>query len=543
MRLFDEIAQIKHSPGLMYLKRPFLVTLALAAVLAWNAGAQTNTNTNTSTNIYNNLADETGTNNPTGLPRAERILSLSECLQLALRSNLDIQIQRYNPLISEYTLDGTYSAYDPIFGFTAKKSFNSSPGSVNVNTNLNFGTSTTDTENYTASLQGTLPTGLTYALDGPLTKTSQSSGTTNPIPTTWVASPGITLDQPLLKNFWIDNTRLQIRINKANLKISVEALRQQVITSITAVKTAYYNLIYARENVQVNRTALQLAQQLASENKQRVTIGTLAPLDERQAESQAAASQAALLQSQQALVVQENVLKSLLSASYQEWMDVAPVPSEELSVTPLLRDRQESWRRAFAERPDLVQERLTLEKQNVTLKYSYNQLWPQLDVTGSYGRAALSTSLDTTLNNVAAGRNEFWSVGGLLTYPLGNVAARANYKSSKATVQQVLLQLKQLEQNVAITVDNDVGQVRSTLQQVEATHAARLYAEDALDAERKKLENGKSTSFQVLQLISNLTAARLAEIRAKADYNIAQAQLDLDEGSTIEQNRIDYRVK
>jgi outer membrane protein TolC len=92
-------------------------------------------------------------------------------------------------------------------------------------------------------------------------------------------------------------------------------------------------------------------------------------------------------------------------------------------------------------------------------------------------------------------------------------------------------------------VDNDVGLVQSTLQQVQATHAARLFAEDALSAEQKKLENGKSTSFNVLQLISNLTTAKSAEIRALADYNIAVAQLALDEGSTLEENRIDFKLK
>ena len=94
-----------------------------------------------------------------------------------------------------------------------------------------------------------------------------------------------------------------------------------------------------------------------------------------------------------------------------------------------------------------------------------------------------------------------------------------------------------------MAVDNDVGSVRSTYQQVQATRDARIYAEDALAAEQKKLENGKSTSFIVLQLISNLTTAKVAEIQALANYNIAVAQLSLDEGSTLEANHIDLKVK
>jgi len=102
----------------------------------------------------------------------------------------------------------------------------------------------------------------------------------------------------------------------------------------------------------------------------------------------------------------------------------------------------------------------------------------------------------TALDNIRTDQNSFYSYGAVVSIPLGNSGPRASYKSGKATLKQVLLQLKQLEQNILVTVDNDVGQVRSTLQQVDATREARIYAEDALAAEQKKLENGKSTSFQ-----------------------------------------------
>jgi outer membrane protein len=131
-----------------------------------------------------------------------------------------------------------------------------------------------------------------------------------------------------------------------------------------------------------------------------------------------------------------------------------------------------------------------------------------------------------------------------LSMPLGgNIAARNTYKAGKATVKQLLLQLKQTEQNIVVQVNNDVGAVRSTLQQVHSTLDERIYAEDALKAERTKLENGKSTSFIVLQLISNLTTARVNEVQALANYNIAVAQLALDEGSTLEANHIDFNLR
>jgi outer membrane protein len=489
------------------------------------------------------------TNQP---PRKERVLSLPDCIQLALQHNLDIQIQRYNPTISQYTLDVSYDAYEPVLTFSASHSSNASAGFLQTTTN---GTQVptpgfqSEENNYTPDIKGTLPTGLTYELNGTWSRTSTWSVPYG-IPggywlsPAWSSGPRITLEQPLLRNFWIDQTRLTIQLNKVALQTTEQALRLQIMQSITSVKNAYYNLLFARGNVDANATAFQLAEQLAANNKKQVEIGTLAPLDEKQAESQAAASLAALQAARQALVVQENTLKNLLTDNYMAWIDVSPKPSDELTAVPLPLDRQTSWRRALVERPELIQAQLNAKKQGIQVKYDLNQIFPQLDLTGSYGRNAFSTNVGDNFGDLNNGNATFYSYGAIFSIPLGgSLGARNSYHAAKVTLKQVQLQLKQEEQTILVAVDNDVGQVESTLEQVNSTHAARLYAEDALKAEQTKLENGKSTSFNVLQLISNLTTARVNEIQALANYNIAVVQLSLDQGSTLEDNRIDLKMK
>ena len=314
--------------------------------------------------------------------------------------------------------------------------------------------------------------------------------------------------------------------------------------TVTAVMTNYYGLLYARDNVDAQKAALTLAEQLVAENVKRVEVGALAPLDEKQSESQAAASRAALQVAQQALAVQENQFKSLLTDDYTRWERMTPIPSEQLVAVPQDLNLQESWHRAMTQRPEMIEAKLNVEKQNVTLKYQFNQMFPLLDVTGSYGHNAFNNSFDSALGDLARGSSSFYSYGAYASIPLGgNISARNTYKSGKATLKQILLQLKQTEQGILVSVESDVGQVRSSLQQVNATRDARVYAEDALAAERKKLENGKSTSFVVLQLISTLTTARVNEIQALAGYNNAVAQLALDEGNTLIANHIDLKIK
>ena len=224
--------------------------------------------------------------------------------------------------------------------------------------------------------------GLQYDFSGNIAETYGNNGL--PFDSSG-GSLGVTLLQPLLKNFWIDTTRLNIRVAKNRLKYSEQGLRQQLITSVTAVVTAYYELIFAQQNVQVQQQALDLAQTQLDQDKQRVQIGTLAILSVQQDESQAAQSQANLIAAQSTLDTDQNALKNLLTDDYSKWHDVDIQPTATLAAAQESIDLQDSWSKGLAERPDLLQAKLNVEQQGIQLKYYRNQLFPELDLIGSYG--------------------------------------------------------------------------------------------------------------------------------------------------------------
>jgi outer membrane protein TolC len=190
----------------------------------------------------------------------------------------------------------------------------------------------------------------------------------------------------------------------------------------------------------------------------------------------------------------------------------------------------------------MLQAKINLEKQNLTIQYTKNQLFPELDLKASYGFNGGSALFGQTLDTIRQGTDPSYSYGIALTIPLENTAARNAYKSAKANLEQILLQAKKVETAIVVAVDNDVKTVRSDLLRVDATRKASQYAQDALQAGQVRLRAGSTTSFEVLQLQSNLTTARAAEIRALADYNIALEQLALDEGVTLERSKIDLRM-
>lgn len=508
-----------------------------------------------------------------------RVLSLEECIKLALEHNLGIQIARLDPDIARFTLRGSYAGYDPALSFSGRHSYELSPGGLDSQGRSFTGTES-EIDSFGGTLGGLLPWGTRYSFGANLSdRTGTSPGTTfdfntftlstniifdpnngNPsgllISTNYATVPTrnpfesasanvgfFELRQPLLKDFWIDGTRLQIFLNKQNLQRSELDFRSQIISTITSVEQAYYNLMYAREAVKVQEKALELADRSVAENKRRVEVGAMAPLDEKQAEAQAAASRADLIAVQATLQTQQRILKGLLSDDYEDWKSVRIQPTESLVAVPQHFDLQESWRRGMEQRPDLLKARLEVVKQERVVKYQRNQKFPQLDLVGDVGYAGSDDELNTAFRQVRRTENPYYSYGVQVTIPLGNVGARNNYKIAQANKEQLDLGLKSVEQNVLIEIENSISNARTSLERVEATRQARAYAEDALRAEELKLEKGKSTSFFVLQLQRDLTSARSAEIRALADYNIALATLAANEGTTLERRGVELKAK
>ena len=474
----------------------------------------------------------------TNVAPATRALSLPDCIAESLQHNFDVQVERYEPQISRYDLNLAYAGYDPLFNLSGVHNHSLSGGLFTTNSLF-----VSDGNTFKSDLGGATPWGMTYDLSGNVAE-NYGSGS----PGNYDSSGGqigVSVTQPLLKNFWTDNNRLAISVAKNRLKYSEQGLRQQFITTVTAVENAFYELIYARENLKVEQQALDLAQTQLDQDNQRVQIGTVA---ERagtleQDEAQVAQSRANLIAAQFALASDENALKNLITDRYAQWHDVRIEPASMLEAVRQLFDVQDSWSKGLTQRPDFAEAKLNVEQQGIQLKYYRNQLFPELDLVGSYGYNGGGQEFSDAFGQYATANRPYYSYGAQLSIPLSNAKARNNLKAGKATEQQLLLRLKQLEQNVMVQIDDAVKQAQSAWESVDATKQTRTYAAAALDAEQKKYAVGKSTTFTVLQLQNNLTAARSQEIRALANYNEALANLAQQEGSTLERNKVDLSVK
>lgn len=468
-----------------------------------------------------------------------RPMSLMDCIQEALVHNLDLQIQRYQPQIDVYNLRGAYGGYDPTLNVSGTHNYDVTPGGFNPYSTNPIPARATSSDSFKSDIGSTLPWGLQYDFAG---NVSQDRSLDNPDSSS--GSIGVTLKQPLLKDFWIDTTRLNIRLAKNTLKSDEQGVREHAINDVTSVANAYYELIYAFENVQVQQEALDLSQTQLDQDQERVQFGSLAPLSVQQDQSQAAQNKASLISAQETLSQDQNALKTLLAdTNYISWHGLDIQPTETLTANLEAFDLQDSWNKGMTERPDLIIERLAAANDGIQLKYDLNQLFPSLDVNGSYGYNGSGAQYSDSFGGIRQGNSPSYSYGASLSMPLGNLSARNTYKSQKVTLKQALLTLKQDEQNALVAIDNAVKTAESDYESVNATRQARIYAEAALDAEQKTYAVGKATTFEVLTYQNDLTTARSAEIRALANYEESIAALAQQEGSTLERYGIDVNAQ
>ena len=469
-----------------------------------------------------------------------RELTLNECVGIALENNLDLKIEKITR--QEARLDGKIArgGYDPELTVSAKRNYDKTTGQSagTAAGALEVLETETDSDAYEASVGGaTALGGLSYDVG---TKLGDSSGTRgeNPFDTS-TGSAGVTLTQPLLKGFKTDDTRYRVILadkQSAEAAVQLEGRLQDILAQ---VDTAWYGLIQAREGIRVQEDAVRLATQLYEDNRRKVQIGAMSILDEKQAESQAAAARAALSSARRTYAEAQNQLKTLIFADLRNYRDLEINAAGELSAEPVETDAQASSTRALENRPDLRQARMALERQGITVNYQRNQTLPSLDLVGGYGLAAShEDSYGSAIDQIQSADEPYWTARLVLAFPLGNRAAENQHAQSLAAAEKLSLQLRQLEETALVEVDNAATSVSTGLEQVQATKEARKYAEQALEAEQRKLERGESTSFIVLQLQRDLTLVRKAEIQALADYNQQLSTLALAEGAMLERHGV-----
>ena len=493
----------------------------------------------------------------TGLFQKERLiveLTLNNAIERALNQNLDIAIERLKPQLHDLTFAQQSAVYRP----TVSLNLNSSSRTTPSSTQLDGGQSVnTDTALFDSSLDQRVKWGggnLNLSWNNNRTETTNFFSSFNP---SYRSEFSASYTQPLLRGLRIDNNRQQLKITKINREISEVNLRQTVANTLANVRTAYWELLYAIRAVDVQQQALDLAKQLVRDNRARVEIGTLAPIDVIQAQSEEAARQQSLAQAEQNLQTSELTLKSLLVSGTQDELweaEIRPIDQPAIIVEQV--DIQTAVRTALDKRTDLSRARHQKEINNVNVRTLRNNTLPSLDLIGNYQlqgqggikylrqglggdiQGVIPGGFDDALNQIAKANFPAWTVRLQLSYPIGQSSDEAALEKANLQIRQNETELKQLELQVVTEVTNAALQINIIRRRIEAATASRILAEDQLAAEENKFDIGTSTNFFVVQAQRDLSTAQDTELRALLDYQKAVIELERAQQTSLGQSGI-----
>lgn len=476
-------------------------------------------------------------------PESDRLalpLTIDEAVGMALEQNIQLRVERLTPRVTGLDVSQAYAAWLP--AFTSNTVYRDSTQPVQSFLESQDQALVTRFFEGQTGIEQVLPTGGQYSLSfqGFRNETNNQFVQFNP---TTRGNLAFNFSQPLLRNRSIDNTRQQIVVSRNNLAISELDLRNTVVSTIRNVKNAYWDLVVALSSLEVQRQTLDLSRQTLADNRKRVEVGTMAPIDIVQAEADEAANEELVIVAEQTVAQAQDRLRALIldPDAPQFWdTDFDPRDSPTLSPTPV--DIDSAVGAAMANRLDLKRARAQLDNNQTRIRFLKNQTLPQLNANVQYGLAGLggrqlrfvpdpdnplgespvgvaaTVPYNRVLGDIAGFNFPTWSVSMQFRYPIGPNPERVNLTRAEMQNDQSLLQLRDSERQVVQQVRDLGRQANTNLKRVSSTQAARGLAEKRLEAEEKKFGVGLATTFNVLQAQRDLANARNNEQRAILDY-------------------------
>jgi outer membrane protein len=483
--------------------------------------------------------DQTRPTTAAPAPGTKTDLTLDEATARALERNLDIAVERLNPQTFDLNIARIRAAYRPTASSTINQQSRVQPPTSTLNGgNIVDNTVTT----YNTGLAQQVPWGggnVAFQFNNNKQVTSNNLVNYNPA---FNSNFALTLTQPLLRGFLIDNNRQQLHVTALSRDASEIQLRGTIATTLANVRNAYWELLYALQALDVAQGSLDLANKLVQDNQARVEVGALAPLDVVQAQAEAATRRQTVAQADAQWRTSELSLKRLIVSGTDDplWnAQIDPIDRPTFLVEPL--DVQAAVRKALDNRTDLQQARKTIESNDITMRYMRNLTLPALDLQANYGATGLGgTQFKRNGTGVTSqiigtvpggygdawrtltGRNyPTWNFGLNFSYPIGASAQEAQVARARVQLNQSAAQLRALELQVATDVTNAALQVQSGLTRYQAATVARSLAQQRLDAEQSRFDVGLSTNYFVVQAQRDLSTAQNTELRALLDYRRA----------------------
>jgi outer membrane protein len=470
--------------------------------------------------------------------RAAIQLSLDDAVQRAIDRNPDLAIVRLDTDVELARLGEARGAYAPVFSTVFGRSRNVTPP-----TNYFLGDAGVDQKDWfsTTGVRQRLPWGAgTWSVSWDAARTSTNSPISSVDP---ILQSGLELafSQPLLRDRKIDASRQQYLVVTRNQQNAELRFRESAVQTVAAVKRAYWAFKASVANVGVQQRSLELAEELARQNRIRADAGQIPPVDLVQAQVEVAQRRENLIQARTLAEDAEDRLRRLImDPTDAAFWSVRLDPTDEPPAPNAFPDAEAAVRNALDERLDLARASHDLENAKTTVDFLGNQRLPDVRLEASYRGSGLAgtqfllaggfpgTVIGTRDRGFGAALGQAftpdyptWSAGVTVSYTLGHSYEDASHARAQVERRQAAQRISSLRLDAAESVRQAARQVRSTAERVEAARAGAELAERRHADEQRRYEVGLSTTFLVTQAQRDLLQAQVNLLQSTLDHQSA----------------------
>ncbi len=487
-------------------------------------------------------------------------LDIGEAVALAIRNGLNVEVERYGPLVATAQAASAWGVYDPTLvadGFydviKSPNTFLLNPvqvnrdrvqgGSVGVQQQIPYIGASFDARFASSS---TVTRSLIQQFD-PL----------------YNSSFFISANIPLLRNLVWNDAWTNVKLAGARGDAAEQQFRLALMDNVQSTVNSYWGLVAARDRVRVAQKSLETARALLEQTRTQYEVGVVSQVEVVEAEAGVANREFELIQSANNYRNAQDVLiDAVMGTELKARTELQIVPTADLTayrVTPI--DVEQAVAQAFQGRPELRLATNAIEQNEMNLKFAKSQRLPQLDLQARYGFQGVSGRVNGASAGVplppgfpppvnrAYGESvdDFFTadgagnirVQGIFSVPIPNTTGRKQVASREFDLRRSETSRVRLEQQVILEVRAATRTLLAASQGIEAAERRRLAAEEQLRAERIRLEHGESTPFEVLQREEDLVEAESQKINALQLFHAAETALERAQGTILDAHAIE----
>jgi len=454
-------------------------------------------------------------------------LTLEKVSELALLNNLDIQITKYDAYIKRNDIYSAISIFDIILN--AGISYEDDR-LQRTNTLVATKSKTTD---YNLDLSKKLNTGTTVGVGFDHTRdwSDLTSSISNP---SHDSQATVSVKQEVGKNFFGLIDRTDIQITKLDIENSDYTSLDKIESYLADAQEAYWNVVLNREKVKIREVMLDRATSLYKIYKQKIKIGLAESPDIYAAEANMNIRKNQLLSSQNELSIAESNLLLKLNLDHRDEIEI--IVDEVLNIAGIQEQLfLNSLKIAVDNRRDYKKAFNDVESKRLNLVMKKNNLWPEIDLEASFVRNGVAQKYKDATEGITDSDNPKYYFGINFKYPLENSEAKGQFKSAQFDKAKSLILLKKKEREIVVEINDAVGTVNTTLENVKNNYTIVQLQEAKLKEEEKRFKLGRSDSDTLIRYHDDLLLAKISLVNSLYEYYSDFIDLRVKENSLLDE--------